>query len=76
MKDELGGQTMKEFVGLRTKTYSSLKENNEYKKCVIKRKLKLQKLCRCSKIDGKVKYLEKKGFNIDKLLKKIKIKQN
>ena len=33
MKDELGGQTMKQFVGLRTKTYSYLKENNdEYKK--------------------------------------------
>ena len=32
MKDELGGQTMKEFVGLRTKTYSSLKENNDENK--------------------------------------------
>ena len=29
MKDELGGQTMKEFVGLRAKTYSYLKENND-----------------------------------------------
>ena len=28
IKDELGGQIMKEFVGLRTKTYSYLKDNN------------------------------------------------
>ena len=33
MKDELGGQIMKEFVGLGTKTYSYFKNNNdEYKK--------------------------------------------
>ena len=47
MKDELGGQIIKEFVGLRAKTYSYLKDNNDEdkkakgtKKCVIKRKLK------------------------------------
>ena len=28
MKDELGGQIMKEFVELRAKTYSYLKDNN------------------------------------------------
>ena len=40
---------MKEFLGLRAKTYSYLKENNyedkkakETKKCVIKRKIKYQ----------------------------------
>ena len=29
MKDELGGQIMKEFVRLRAKTYSYVKENND-----------------------------------------------
>ena len=28
MKDELGGQIMKQFVGLRAKIYSYLKDNN------------------------------------------------
>ena len=47
MKDELGGQIMKEFLGLRVETYNYLKHNNDEdkkpkgtKKCVIKRKLK------------------------------------
>ena len=39
MKNELGGQIMKEFVGLRAKTYSYLKDNNDEDK----KKLKPQK---------------------------------
>ena len=46
MKDELDKQIMKKVVGLRAKTYSCLKDNNDEdkkakgkKKCVIKRKL-------------------------------------
>ena len=49
MKDQLGGQTMKEFVGLRPKKYSYLKDNNDEnkkvkgtKKCFIKGKTKFQ----------------------------------
>ena len=49
MKDELGGQIMKEFVGLRVTTYSYLKDNNNENKkakrtkmCVTKRKLKFK----------------------------------
>ena len=49
MKDELGGQIMKNFVALRAKPYSYLKDNNdedkktkETKKCAIKRNLNLE----------------------------------
>ena len=45
MKDKLGGQIMKKFVGLHPETYNYLKDNNDKGKktkiCVIKRKLKL-----------------------------------
>ena len=42
IKDELGGQLMKEFVGSRAKTYSNLKENNDKdkKEKLIKKKNK------------------------------------
>ena len=45
MRDDLGGQIMKEFVGLRAKIHNYLKDNNDedkkrkkIKRCVIKRK--------------------------------------
>ena len=63
-KDELGGPIMKEFVGLRAKTYSYLKDNNDEdkkaktkKKCVIK-KLKFHDYKNCLKaaqIENKIK---------------------
>ena len=75
MKDELGGQIMKEFVGLRASTYSYLKEkNNEDKKdkgtknSVIKRKLKFQDYKKCLKaaqIDRKRNHLRKKKTDVD-----------
>ena len=49
MKEELGGKIVREFVGLRTKTYSYLTDDKDEdekakrtKKSVIKRKLKFE----------------------------------
>ena len=81
MKDELSGQIMKEFFGLRAKTYSYLKDNNDEdkkekgtKRCVIKRKLKFQDYENCLKavqIGNKKSYLEKIKL-MEIVLKKIK----
>ena len=67
MKDELGGQIMKQFFGLRARTYSYLKDNNDENikvkrgnKCNIKRKIKLQDYKNClegTEIDNNVNYL-------------------
>ena len=43
IKDELGGQILKEFVGLKAKTYSHLKDNNdEDKKSKVKKMWDIQ----------------------------------
>ena len=59
---------MKEFVGLRAKRQSYLKDNNDEKgkgtkKCAIKRKLKFQDYKTCkdpAQIERKINYLRKK----------------
>ena len=54
MRDELGGQIMKEFVGPRAKTYNYFKKNNDENKeakgtkmWVIKYKVKCQNYENC-----------------------------
>ena len=44
MKDEWDEQIMKEFVGLRTKTYSYLKDNNDDDKKAKGRKKKIKRI--------------------------------
>ena len=68
---------MKDFVGLRTKTYSYLKDNNNEdkkakgtKKCVIKRKLKFQdykNFLEAAQIENKINHSEKNQTEMDSL---------
>ena len=82
IKDKLGGKIMKEFVGLRAKTYSYLKDKNNEdkkarstKKCVIKSKLKFQDYKNCleaAQIENKINHLEKDKVDVDSLEQCIK----
>ena len=79
MKDELVGKIMKELVALRIKTNTYLKKlNDENKKTKGTKKWCMWNACgirfqdyknclNAAKIDGKLKYLEKKKFNVNKL---------
>ena len=82
IKDELGRNMMKQFVGLRAKTYSYLKDDGSEdkkakatKKYVIRRKPKLENYENCleaTKRDNKMSYLEKnklKQIVLKKILK-------
>ena len=77
MKDELGGQIMKKFVGFRAKIYSYLKDNNDedekskrHKKVCHQRKLKFQDYKNCleaAQFENKVNHLEKNEIDVDRL---------
>ena len=77
MKDAIGGQIVKEFVGLRAKTYSYLKYNNDQDKkaqstkiCAIKRKLEFENYKKCLEavqIENEVNHLEKNKTDEDSL---------
>ena len=70
MKEKLGLKIMKEFIGLKSKTYSYLTHNNDEdkkgkdtKKCVIKRKLKFEDYKNClevTQLENEINYQEKK----------------
>ena len=77
MKDGLSGKIMKKFAGLRARTYSFLKDNNDKdkkakgtKKYFIKRKLKFQDYKNCleaAQIENKINHLEKAKIQADSL---------
>ena len=77
MKDELGRKIMTKFVRLRAKTYSYFIDNHSKdentkgtKKCVIKRKLKLENYENCLEttlLENKINYLKKNKINRDSL---------
>ena len=75
MKNELGGQFINKFVGLRAKAYSYLKDNNDEdtkakgaKKYFMKINLKFHDYKKClkpSQIENKINFLEKKIIDAD-----------
>ena len=75
IKDDIGGQNMEEFIGLRAKTYIYLKDNSDEDKkqraqkgYVNKRKLKYQDHKNCleaGQIENKINHLEKSKIDID-----------
>ena len=77
MKDELGGRIMKEFLGLRARTYSYLIDDGSQdknvkgeKQCVIKRKLKFEDDKNCleaTQLQNKIIHLEKNETDVDSL---------
>ena len=67
MKDELGGRIMKEFIGLRPKYYSYLKDNGNVdkkakgtKKCVIKKENMFNNYVECLKEKKKINKVKEK----------------
>ena len=69
IKDNLGGKLLKEFIGLRAKTFSYLTDDNSEekkvkgtKKCAIKRKLKFKECKNCleaTQLENQINHPEK-----------------
>ena len=79
MKEELGAHIIKEFVGLKAKTYSYLKYNNDEdkkakgtKKFVINRKLKFEiyeNSLEAIQLENKIIHLEKNKISLKNIIK-------
>ena len=79
MKDKLGRKIITKFVGLGAETYGYLTDDGSEdekakstEKCVIKRKLKFKNYKNCleaTRLDNKIKYLEKNKTSIHSLEK-------
>ena len=69
IKDNFGGKLLKEFIGLRAKTFSYLTDDNSEekkvkgtKKCAIKRKLKFKEYKNCleaTQLENQINHPEK-----------------
>ena len=81
MKDELGGNIVKKFVGLKVNTQSYLRDDNDErkkkakgtKKCVIKRKPKFEdyKIClEPTHLENKIIYLNNNKIDVKKSSRK------
>ena len=61
IKDNLGGKLLKEFIGLRAKTFKEKKVKGT-KKCAIKRKLKFKEYKNCleaTQLENQINHPEK-----------------
>ena len=77
IKDNLGGKLLKEFIGLRAKTYSYLTDHNSEEKkakgtkqCAIKRKLKFKEYKNCleaTQLENQTNHPKKTEIDIDSL---------
>ena len=77
IKDALGRKILKEFLGLRPKTYSYLinhgiedKKAKVIKKCAIKKTLKFEDYKSCleaNQLENKINHLEKNKIDVDSL---------
>ena len=75
MIDELDRKIMKEFLGLRAKTYNCLKDNSDRdkkvkgtKRSVLKKSLKFQNYKNCleaAQIENEINHLEKNKIDVD-----------
>ena len=67
MKDELGGQIMKEFVGLRANIGIYLKDNNDEDKKEKRHQKNVSQNLEAAQTENKINHLEKNKTDVDSL---------